>query len=128
MYESKTSLALGGYDAVTFFEGEKPLIGNFDLKTQMDGMTYCFSSKDNLARFVRNPSSFLPQFGGHCAFSCGLYGGLRPGSAKHWKVVYGKLYLLEGPRAQWCWEKFPRLIPWGHQNYERKLRGIRVKS
>ena len=117
MAAQASSLALEGYDAITFFEGRKPRRGSFDYKMQLDGLTYCFLSEEHLNRFKKTPRAFLPQFGGHCALAVGLYGGLRPGSANSWKVVDEKLYFLGGPNTFWLWEKFPNLITRAHQQY-----------
>lgn len=88
--ERPSTLGLGGYDAVSYFSEGRPRPGNFEFKTSWQGMTYCFFSKDNLDKFVKNPESFLPQFGGNCAFACGLFGGKRPGSPQIWKIVDGQ--------------------------------------
>ena len=124
--DRKSNLALDGYDPVTLYETNSLKRGSFELRAKVDGLTYCFSNSENRGRFNRNPSQFLPQFSGHCAFACGLYGGLVPGNLEYRRNVSGKLYLFSGPRALWAWEKISSLIPAGHRNYDKKFR-IRVK-
>ncbi len=122
MFEKETALGLDGYDPLTFFEGDAPRRGQFECKTKMHGKTYLFLNAENRGRFQRNPASFLPQFGGFCAFACGLYGGLVPGSTEFRRVLSGKLYLFSGPRSLWAWERWPKLISWGHSHYDRKFK------
>lgn len=123
MPEKISTLGLGGMDALSFFESSKPRRGTFDYKAEVGGMTYCFSSQSNLDRFVRRPEAFLPQFGGHCAFYCGLMGRMVPGDARAWRIVNGKLYLASGPNVAWLWDKLPMLVGRGHDNYRTSLRG-----
>lgn len=123
MAEKISTLALGGMDALSYFENPKPRRGSFDFKTQLDGMTYCFSTECNRDRFIRRPEVFLPEFGGNCAFYCGLLGKLVPGTVKDWRLLNGKLYLLSGPNVGWLWDKLPMLMERGQQNYRAWLRG-----
>lgn len=125
--EKDTNLALDGYDPLTFFEGDKPRRGKFDIKAKVDGKVFCFCKPEHKGRFVRNSHSFLPQFGGHCAFLCGLYGGLTPGKPELYQVRGGKLYLFSSPLLMTWWDKFPKLVIWGHKNYEKKFK-IKIKT
>lgn len=125
--DQDTNLGLEGLDPITFFEEGGPKRGKQDIKVKLDGKIYFFRSGENRGRFQRNPSNFLPQFGGHCAFWCGLYGGLKPGLIEHRRVSGARLYLFSGPQVMYWWEKFPKLKIWGHGNYERKFK-IKVKS
>jgi YHS domain-containing protein len=123
MAEKTSSLGLEGMDAISFFEDSKPKRGSFEFKAVVNGLTYCFRNQANLDRFLKNPAAFLPQFGGHCAFYCGLLGKLKPGSAKAWKIINGKLYLTGGPNVFWLWKQFPALIGRGHDHYRAPFVG-----
>lgn len=122
MSDEKSKLGLGGYDPITLFEGDEPKPGKFELRHLHAGKVYVFTNETHQGRFSRDPGRYLPQFGGHCAFAMGLYGGLVEGDIQFRKIVYGKLYLLQGPKAMWWWEKFPNFIPWGHAKYDKKFK------
>ncbi len=125
--EKDTNLGLEGLDPLSFFEEGGPKRGKQEFRVKMDGKIFFFRTADNRGRFERNPSSFLPQFGGHCAMAYGLYGGLKPGDINHYRIVGGRLYLFSSEQAMFWWEKLPVLRSWGASHYERKFR-IRVKS
>jgi YHS domain-containing protein len=87
-----SSTALGGYDAVAYFEEGRPVEGSEDLTTEWRGATWRFSSPGNLAAFQANPSDYAPQYGGYCAYAVAK-GGTAPGDPLVWRIVDGKLYL-----------------------------------
>ncbi len=58
----------GGYDFVSYRTGEKPLPGNGNHLSEVDGVTYLFINDENKRRFDRNPEKYLPAYGGFCAF------------------------------------------------------------
>jgi YHS domain-containing protein len=87
-----SSTALGGYDAVAYFEEGRPVEGSEDLTTEWHGATWRFSSPENLAAFQANPSDYAPQYGGYCAYAVAK-GGTAPGDPLVWRIVEGKLYL-----------------------------------
>lgn len=118
----QSTLGLGGYDPVSYFREGRPRPGNYDYKTKHDGLTYCFFNQENLNQFLKKPDSFTPQFGSHCAFSMGLFGGRRPGDPQIWKIVDGKLYLTAGYFTSKIWEFMPFLISRGHANYTSRKR------
>ena len=120
MAEKQSSLGLSGYDPISYFENGKPRLGKFDYKTNVNGVIYCFTCQRNLDRFLKRPTDFIPQFGGNCAFSCGLLGKLKPGSHLSWKIVDGKLYLNSNAIVGKIWEFLPSLIERGHDNYRAK--------
>ena len=85
--------AVSGYDTVAYFTQGKPVKGSDKFKTEHNGATWLFSSKENLDAFVANPSKYAPQYGGHCAFAIGEYNDLVSADPEAWKIVDGKLYL-----------------------------------
>ncbi|MAE95364.1 MAG: YHS domain protein [Deltaproteobacteria bacterium] len=99
-----SSLALGGYDPVAYFEAGKPTEGSDRFETKWRGATWRFASAEHLAAFVANPEAFAPQFGGYCAYAVSQ-GATAPGSSMAWKIVDGKLYLNVNARIQRRWEQ-----------------------
>lgn len=112
-------VALQGYDAVSYFEGGKPLKGGFDHSVHWNGATWLFATEANQARFRKNPAAYAPQFDGYCALAASL-GYKAPGDALTWKLVDGKLYLNYSAEAARVWnEDVPGNIRKGEANWQR---------
>jgi len=86
-------LALKGYDAVAYFSG-KALKGSSSHAIKYNHATYFFSSAQNLNTFKANPKSYVPQYGGYCAYALALDKGKVDINPKKFKIVKGKLYLF----------------------------------
>jgi hypothetical protein len=95
-------IALHGYDAVAYFDGGKPVLGDAEIALVHGDATYRFSSKAHLDKFVAKPESFMPQFGGFCAFGASV-GAKFDGDPQIWCIVDGRLYLnlSEGIQKEW---------------------------
>ena len=95
-------LAIGGYDAVAYFEEDKAQLGQANFTTVWKEATWQFSSLENQQAFEANPEHYAPQFGGYCAFavSKGFTAGPDP---TQWHLENGALYLFadEGVKADW---------------------------
>ena len=87
------SLGMHGIDPVSMFSGEAPAIGDAVHTSAYDGVDYYFASAETKSRFDAAPESYLPQFGGFCAF--GVYVGKKlDGDVRYADIVDGKLYLF----------------------------------
>lgn len=64
-----TGVAIGGYDAVTYFTDPEPREGKPDFEYIWQGVPWYFASAANRDVFIRNPEVYAPQFGGHCVTS-----------------------------------------------------------
>jgi YHS domain-containing protein len=103
IYAAKDHVAVGGYDAVSYFRGNGvPAKGNAQFKVSWKGAEWRFASAANAAAFKANPAAFAPQYGGHCAWAI-AQGYLAPGDPTAYDIVGGKLYLNydQGIRAKW---------------------------
>jgi YHS domain-containing protein len=90
---------LKGYDPVAYFTQNKAVKGNPKYQTGYQGATYYFSSSADLAVFERNPSKYVPQYGGFCAN--GVKNSRLDGSDPTvFSIVKGKLYVCSSPAAQ----------------------------
>ncbi len=96
-------VAVGGYDAVTFFEGA-PRKGVESNKATYKGAVYLFATPENAAKFKASPAAYAPQYGGYCAWAA-AQGKTAPGNPKFWRLVNGKLYLNYDGGVQKKWEK-----------------------
>ena len=103
---NKTKLggnALKGYDAVSYFEGGKPVVGTKDFNHSWGGATWLFASAAHRDAFARNPAKYAPQYGGYCAWAAsdGKKADIDP---SNWKIVDGKIYLNFKSSIQKKWE------------------------
>lgn len=86
-------LALHGIDPVSMFGRQGPVAGDATHTVTHDGIDYYFASAGAKQAFEANPSDYLPQFGGFCAF--GVFVGKKlDGDVRYADIVDGKLYLF----------------------------------
>lgn len=97
-------VALGGYDAVSYFAGKKPVMGDTAIITDFGGATYRFATTANRDMFKANPEKYVPQYGGYCAYAAAK-GTLAPGDPKAWTVIKDKLYINLSPAIRQTWSK-----------------------
>ncbi len=83
---------LEGYDVISYFTGDKPVMGNKDFDARYNGATYWFSTAENASKFKDSPEKFAPQFGGFCGYAVSL-GKLRPVNPLIYQLYKGKLIL-----------------------------------
>jgi YHS domain-containing protein len=87
-------LALQGYDPVAYFLQQQAVKGRKDFFFKHEGTTYYFASNNNRETFSKNPSAYLPQYGGWCAYAMGATGEKVEIDPETFKVTDGKLYLF----------------------------------
>ena len=93
-YNLEKKVAIQGYDPVAYFVQKKAVKGKSTLASTYDGVVYYFSSQANKDLFLKNPSSYEPQYGGWCAFAMGDYGEKVEVDPDTFKILDGKLYLF----------------------------------
>lgn len=92
-YNVKNTLALEGYDAVSYFDGT-PLEGKNEFSSIHKGITYRFATQANLTKFKTDPDKYEPAYGGWCAYAMGNDGDKVKVDPETYKIVNGKLYLF----------------------------------
>lgn len=93
----KDNVAIGGYDVVAYFSGAA-VKGDPSVSAMHQGITYHFSSIENRKKFMKDPTAFLPQYGGYCAWGVAEKSSKFPVDPETFKVTDGKLYLFfNGP-------------------------------
>jgi YHS domain-containing protein len=99
----KKGVALHGYDAVTYFESDKPQPGSEAFSYTFMGATWRFVSAENRKKFAQHHEMYMPQYGGYCAkaVSENDTADIDPLA---YKIVDGKLYLNYSPKIQKVWE------------------------
>lgn len=111
-YIDTTGYAVSGYDVVSYFTlpqsdlGQPqatPLPGSAAITAEYNGATFAFASAANRDTFLANPTAFVPQYDGHCAYGVAK-GGKVPGNPTLWRIVDGKLYLNITQKVVGYWE------------------------
>lgn len=92
-FNVKSKLALEGYDAVSYFDGN-PIKGKSDIIYVDKGITYRFATQANATKFKTNPEKYEPAYGGWCAYAMGENGEKVKVDPETYKIVDGKLYLF----------------------------------
>lgn len=87
------TLALKGYDPVTYVESGKAQAGKSEFSSQYRGVRYRFASVENRQRFAENPEKYVPEYGGWCATAMadGRKVEIDPAN---FKVTDGRLFLF----------------------------------
>jgi YHS domain-containing protein len=99
---TKDGFALKGYDPIAYFTVGQPTKGVDQYTYRWKGVTYRFTSAENLQRFKADPEKYLPQYGGYCAYAMSL-DRMADIDPYRWAIVGGKLYLNNGFIAQDLW-------------------------
>lgn len=100
---STIALAVGGYDLVSYHQ-DGPKLGNGHNLAEHNGNLYAFATAENKNKFEMNPTKYLPQYGGFCAYGAAL-GKKFYGDPTVYEVVDGKLYLNLDTKIQGLWNK-----------------------
>lgn len=90
---------LKGYDPVAYFTQKKAVKGSSKYQSTYQGATYYFSSAPDLATFKKNPSKYVPQYGGFCANGV-KNNRLTDADPTVFFIVKGKLYVCASAAAE----------------------------
>ncbi|MGB0879823.1 MAG: YHS domain-containing (seleno)protein [Polaribacter sp.] len=93
-YNTKKGFVAEGYDVVSYFTETKPIKGEKKYQTTHDGVKFKFSSKKNLHLFKEDPTKYIPEYGGWCAYALGLKAEKVSINPKTFEIRDGKLYLF----------------------------------
>ena len=89
----QNNLGAAGYDLVSYSDN-KAAKGSDKFTDTYEGIVYRFSSNVNLIKFKKDPSKYLPQYGGWCAYAMATKGEKVKVNPKTFEVRDGKLYLF----------------------------------
>ncbi len=92
-YNDKGGFVAKGYDVVAYFDNA-PKAGKSKYTIKHEGAKYKFSTKTNLVKFKKNPTKYIPQYGGYCAYAMGKDGSKVSINPKTYEIIDGKLYLF----------------------------------
>lgn len=115
------TLALSGYDAVSYFVGDgTPAEGAAEHTVLYQGYEYRFANAENAATFSAEPAKYAPAYGGYCAWAIGANDALAPGDPNVYEIVDGKLYLNFNEQVQGKWQENKEgFIKQGDENYPK---------
>jgi hypothetical protein len=117
-------LAIGGYDTVAYHTMGKAIPGNLEYQTVWHDARWQFSSRENLALFIKDPERYAAQYDGFCAM------GVADGSGhkdtvdpEAFTIVNGKLYLNHTKYWVTEWRKdAPGNISIANKNWEKVMK------
>lgn len=91
-FAGDTSVALDGYCPVCYIAAGKAVKGTKEFAVAHKEQTYYFVNTDAMKAFQAEPSKFLPQYDGFCAYGMSL-GKKFPSDPTVFTVIDGKIYL-----------------------------------
>jgi NAD(P)-dependent dehydrogenase (short-subunit alcohol dehydrogenase family) len=83
---------LKGYDPVAYVTRHQAVKGNPAIQTRFGGAIYYFASVADEVAFSKNPSRYVPQYGGFCAYHMSK-GELKDSNPADFLIYKGKLYV-----------------------------------
>ena len=92
---SDERVMLKGYDVVAYFTQGQHRLGQAQIKSVFEGVTFRFATAEHKALFDAGPARYLPQYGGYCANGM-VYGIPWGGDGDTWLIADGKLYINGG--------------------------------
>ncbi len=93
--DGTSPVMLKGHDVVSYFTQNKHAMGSAQFASVYEGVNFHFASAENKALFDKEPTKYLPQYGGYCANGI-VYGIPWGGDADSWRMIDGKLYIFGG--------------------------------
>jgi YHS domain-containing protein len=93
--DGASTVILKGHDVVSYFVDNKHAQGSAQFASLYEGVTFHFASAEHKALFDKEPTKYLPQYGGYCANGI-VYGIPWGGDADSWMMLGGKLYMFGG--------------------------------
>jgi YHS domain-containing protein len=87
------SLGLSGYSPVSYIERNRAEPGSPKHAAEHQGITYFFTSNQQRDMFIKDPTRYLPAFGGYCAFGCSVESKFIPDPTS-FKIIDGRTHLF----------------------------------
>ena len=119
------AVMLEGHDAVAYFTQGAAVKGNPAIALEHGGVRWRFANEANMAAFAREPTRYMPQFGGYCSngINYAIPGG-GGGGPDTWRIYRGKLYAFGGQSARDHFEMDTELnIRRAHQYWDTEVAG-----
>jgi len=114
-----------GYDIVSYFTTKTATLGSSDYQSEYEKYIYYFSSQENLELFESDPTFYIPQYGGYCAYGVSYeiddLSGLstRESSPSYFLVYKNQLFLFRAQAAMLLFHKnLKEYQPMGDEKWE----------
>ena len=104
LFDTKTGIAIKGYDPVAYFMQNKPVKGVDAYVYEWQGAKWKFANQADLDAFKVNPAKYAPQYGGYCAYGV-ANDNLVSIEPDKFTIIDGKLYLNYDGDVQTKWLK-----------------------
>lgn len=88
-----SGVAIGGYDVVSYFTEEEPLVGRPEFEYVWRGVPWYFANAANRDVFAGSPAIYAPQFGGYGLMGLAR-GYLSEGNPRVYEILGGRLFLF----------------------------------
>ena len=92
MNVDSNGVILKGYDPVAYFTRHQAVKGNPAIQTRFGGAIFYFVSEADKVAFSKNPSRYVPQYGGFCAYHLSR-GKMMDSDPANFFIYKGKLYV-----------------------------------
>jgi len=95
-------LAIKGYDPVAYFTEGRPVPGNPEIRAELDGATWQFTTIEHRDAFLAHPTRYEPEYGGFCAYGAaqGQKTDIDPAA---FSIIGGRLYLNASIDVRTVW-------------------------
>ncbi|MFT4536683.1 MAG: YHS domain-containing protein [Saprospiraceae bacterium] len=92
-YNIQKGYVAKGFDVVSYFDN-KAEKGDKKYTVEYEDVKFKFTSKENLDKFNSDPESYIPQYGGYCAYAIGKNSDKVKINPETYEIRDGKLYLF----------------------------------
>ncbi|MFP4844876.1 YHS domain-containing (seleno)protein [Winogradskyella sp. PE311] len=92
-YNTNKGFVAEGYDVVAYFN-KRAMKGSKSYTTTFDGAKYKFYSQQNLDIFLKAPTTYIPQYGGYCAYAVAINSKKVDINPETFEIREGKLFLF----------------------------------
>ena len=122
-FNLKGSLAIQGYDPVSYFTQGRAEKGKQAFSVTDHGVTYYFASEKDRGLFQGDPAKYEPKYGGWCAYAMGHDGSKVEVDPGTFKIINGQLFLFynqffNNTLKSWNLDE-PRLYKQAEANWQR---------
>ena len=93
-------VAMDFHDPVAYHTIGRASKGQKSVRTEHNGAFYHFISHSNMQLFKESPRSYLPAYGGYCAYGVSIDGSRKNVDPAVWEILDGRLYLFEGQKER----------------------------